>query len=224
MLSVVAEPKIVVIIIIIITIIIITISFYVVKSVLNSLLFARETKVSLLSPSFCSALGALDQPTAALQGTPASPRRRMPCAACGCWVEGSHRMIMLQPRLNEVAATSLSGEVLFVLELLPGTEHGYLRREVATALGVEVYRVILHFSFTEEIMVQVLGEWLRWRQCEMYPPPEYLKHVTYGSVRNAHGVFFFYCESCRREQVHLDGYENINCEGNASTASESDQI
>ena len=129
---------------------------------------------------------------------------------------------MLQLRLNEVAATSLSGEVLFVLELLPSTEQGYLRREVATALGVEVYRVILHSNFTEEIMLQVLGEWLRWRQCEMSPPPEYLKHVTYGSVRNAHGVFFFYCESCRREQIHLDGYENINCEGNASTASESD--
>ena len=68
---------------------------------------------------------------------------------------------MLQLRLNEVAATSLSGEVLFELELLPSTEHGYLRREVATALGVEVYRVILHFSFAKEIIVQVLGEWLR---------------------------------------------------------------
>ena len=128
---------------------------------------------------------------------------------------------MLQLRLNEVTATSLSGEVLFVLELHPPDN---LRREVATALGVEVYRVILHFNFTEEVMVQVRGEWLRWKKCEMSPPPDYLKHVTYGSVRNAHGVFFFYCESCRREQIHLNGYENINGEGDASTASESESF
>ena len=62
-------------------------------------------------------------------------------------------------------------------------------------------------------LVRIRGETLRWWLCEASPPPHFIKTVWLDK-------WYFICEKCRDDDPRLEGYSNINSDGEPSTASE----
>ena len=137
----------------------------------------------------------------------------MPCAECKCWIEGAHRIYKLQSdHGSSVSGWSLSGSVEFSIETTGPLSDAALRRQIARALEVSDYRVVLHGRY----MVQIRGEWLRWKVCEALHH-RYISNNGITIWSKDGRQWYFICESCRQVMPHLRHYENINHEGGTST-------
>ena len=82
---------------------------------------------------------------------------------------------------------------------------------VSRTLAVRGERVVI-----TGVVVHIRAEMLRWRVCEAWPPPFFIKCVSAYHVR---ATWFFICENCRDVNPNFAEYTNINFEGVASTAS-----
>ena len=163
----------------------------------------------------------------------------MPCAVCAEWIPSESVTYSFHHVGDEIALYTLGGNLHRTVSALD-------RNEIANALRVRDYRITVHES---RMVIQVCGEWMRWRICERFPPPmcfqtESMVHCsgdidayTILSEHRAVGntlpwamyngtihaaAYFFVCESCRDAGRYHDPYSNINIAGSDSTASSSD--
>ena len=85
---------------------------------------------------------------------------------------------------------------------------------------VEAYRVVVHCAGSpplpnlNQVTVEIKGEWVRWRLCEMEPPPDFIKQVSvvrwWQWGHTCSQQWYFICESC---QVHRGNTPSTDSEG-----------
>ena len=80
----------------------------------------------------------------------------MPCALCAEWIPSESVTYSFHHVGDEIALYTLGGDHRCTVSTLD-------RNEISNVLGVRDYRITVHEN---EMVIQVCGEWMRWRLCE----------------------------------------------------------
>ena len=139
----------------------------------------------------------------------------MPCAVCGQWVNS-------ESVVYQIVQQSQLSQSQYTLHKLDGSWHCSAQsldgNVLSVTLAARAYRIHVR---EDQRVVHVCGEWLRWRLCEMVPPPETLQFVWYPPYGRVMGFcWFFVCEGCRDAGRYHENYTSLNIEGAEATASE----
>ena len=132
----------------------------------------------------------------------------MPCAICENWIPSESQVYTAEKNADG------DGRTVYILRTIDGTEKFRVatldKWTISKTLAVRMINIVI---MEEGKFVHIGAETLRWRRCEASPPPRGIKTVSLDK-------WYFICEKCRDSDPLLEGYPNINSDGEPSTASE----